>query len=75
MNAIAIAAGIIHLHRDDGAGAVGGAAGVCFCFCVGFGLGVGEADFFGGPGRVAVIVCRAGRPWPGRTCNLGSTHP
>jgi hypothetical protein len=49
MKAITIAAGIIHLHWRDGAG--GGGVWVGF----GFGFGVGDADFLGGPGRVAVI--------------------
>jgi hypothetical protein len=51
MKAITIAAGIIHLHWRDGAG--GGGVWVGFGF--GFGFGVGDADFLGGPGRVAVI--------------------
>ena len=55
MNAIAIAAGIIHLNRDDDAGGVGAWVGVGFCFGFGFCFGAGETDFFGGPGRVAVI--------------------
>ena len=56
MKAIAIAAGIIHLQRGDGAGGVGVGVWVgLICFCFGFGFGVGESDFFGGPGRVAVI--------------------
>ena len=55
MKAIAIAAGIIHLHWRDGGVAVG--VGCCFCsgFGFGFGFGAGETDFLGGPGRVAVI--------------------
>ena len=55
MKAITIAAGIIHLHWRDGAGGVGAWVGFGFGFGFGFVFGVGEADFLGGPGRVAVI--------------------
>ena len=51
MKAIAIAAGTIHLQWRDAVGGVGVGVGCCFCS----GFGVGEADFLGGPGRVAVI--------------------
>jgi hypothetical protein len=53
MNASTIAAGIIHRQRGDDE--VGVWVGCGFGVWVGFGFGVGGTDFFGGPGRVAVI--------------------